>query len=587
VNRDLELLYDIYTRDFISLVEREEFYEHFINMAKSGKSEMSFMHRFVDKQIDVRWIEAIEACIIPLDTIIRNPRRFISQEEEIIPIELARKITTDSIKHLAQHTNMIAKVENDSVTPNRILNIYKEESYETYENRFIYTLLLNIQYFIDKRLNEMKSGATGQNVSSIHFTDEFENGKEIIKYSFEMTTQSPAFKLSANADLDADVTKMGKFERVERIRKILFDFQNSPVMKALSGCALVRPPIMRTNVIAKNPDFKKAKELWDFIETYREVGFNIEVTEHNEIPNERYIEDLFNTLAINYSLIKHHTKTESTMDYDKRKRIITPKLVERTFKEILEDVTLDIDVVKNIFVNQVEHVSAKRAAKENKILAVLDQVLKTEAARVKAVEDEIAARIIAEKKAEEARRKAEKKALERQIAREKALAAKKKAEEKARREKLLQKEKEKARKERELQREKARIEKERLLERERILKMKEKARLDREKERERLKAEKELQLEREKARKEREKQREKARREKEIALEKERARKERERLREKQRREKELALEKERARKERERLREKQRREKELQLEREKARKLKEKERNKKNANKS
>ena len=127
---DFELLYDIYTQDFISLVKGEDFYTEFMNKARSGNSEVSYMHRFIDKQIDLTWIEAIEEAIIPLDNIIRNPRRFIVQEEEIVNIELARKISPESIRHLAQHTNMIAKVEDDTVTPNRILNIFKEESFE-------------------------------------------------------------------------------------------------------------------------------------------------------------------------------------------------------------------------------------------------------------------------------------------------------------------------------------------------------------------------------------------------------------------------------------------------------------------------
>ena len=146
---DFEYFYNAYTQDFISLVQSEEFYTEFMNKAKSGTSEVSYMHRFIDKQIDLTWIEAIEDAIIPLDNIIRNPRRFIVQEEEIVNIELARKISPESIRHLAQHTNMIAKVEDDSVTPNQILNIFKEESFETYENRFIYTLLINLQYIYD------------------------------------------------------------------------------------------------------------------------------------------------------------------------------------------------------------------------------------------------------------------------------------------------------------------------------------------------------------------------------------------------------------------------------------------------------
>ena len=59
-------------------------------------------------------------------------------------------------------------------------------------------------------------------------------------------------------------------QRVERLRRILYDFQSSPLIKSLAGTALIRPPIVKTNVILKNPNFKKAVELWQFIERYNE-----------------------------------------------------------------------------------------------------------------------------------------------------------------------------------------------------------------------------------------------------------------------------------------------------------------------------
>ena len=356
---DFELLYNIYTQDFVSLVQDEDFYTEFMNKARSGNSEVSYMHRFIDKQIDLTWVEAIEDAIIPLDNIIRNPRRFIVQEEEIVNIELARKISPESIRHLAQHTNMIAKVEDDSVTPNRILNIFKEESFETYENRFIYTLLINLQYFISKRLKAIDDSVDGNNVTSILFKDNFKIGKENVKCSFEMTIDSPGFKMEGNL-LDVDPEKLSKFQRVERIKKILYDFQNSPLIKALHGTSLVRPPIMRTNVLQKNPDFKKAKALWDFIETYREAGFNVEVTETNEIPSETYLADLYSTMVLNYSLLKHHIGSEGEYEPQKKRKIITPQLIERTFFEVLDDLTFDIDVIQKIFNEQVAKSTKKR-----------------------------------------------------------------------------------------------------------------------------------------------------------------------------------------------------------------------------------
>ena len=85
-----------------------------------------------------------------LDNILRNPNRFIINEEEIVKVEQAKRITVDSIKHLAKHTSFIQEIDdNGDVKPSKVLNINKDESYNTYENRFIYTLINNMRTFVE------------------------------------------------------------------------------------------------------------------------------------------------------------------------------------------------------------------------------------------------------------------------------------------------------------------------------------------------------------------------------------------------------------------------------------------------------
>ena len=531
---DFNLLYDIYTQDFISLVKGEQFYTEFMNKAMSGSSEVSYMHRFIDKQIDLTWVEAIEDAIIPLDNIIRNPRRFIVQEEEIVNIELARKISPESIRHLAQHTNMIAKVEDDSVTPNKILNIFKEESFETYENRFIYTLLINLQYFISKRLKAIDESVNGNNVTSILFKDNFTIGKENVKCTFEMTIDSPGFKMDANL-LDVDPSKLSKFQRIERIKKILYDFQNSPLIKTLSGCSLVRPPIMRTNVLQKNPDFKKAKQLWDFIETYRESGFSVEVTETNEVPNELYLSELYSTMILNYAILKHHLGNEGEFEPQKKRKVITPQLIERTFLEFLDDLTFDIDVVQRIFNEQVAKSTKKRQKQEKEVLSVIDRALKIEKKRRDDIEKARLAKLEAER-LEKLRIKQEQK---------RKLEEEKRAKEQERLEKLRLKEEEKKRQEEaKLQREKERLERKAALERQ-----KEEEKKRREAERLKLQKEKEALAEKERQRKLKEQQKLKEQKARELAKQKEAERKRKEAEKLKAQREKLALAEKERQRK--------------------------------------
>ncbi|MBR2480732.1 MAG: hypothetical protein IKB56_05440, partial [Clostridia bacterium] len=73
-------------------------------------------------------------------------------------------------------------------------------------------------------------------------------------------------------------------ERVTHIKSIISDFLASPFSREMRTCALVRPPILRTNVILKNPDFKKALVLWQFIESVEKMDFTIDsVTETQEM----------------------------------------------------------------------------------------------------------------------------------------------------------------------------------------------------------------------------------------------------------------------------------------------------------------
>lgn len=73
--------------------------------------------------------------------------------------------------------------------------------------------------------------------------------------------------------LDPDT--LTKIERVAKIDRIITDFLSSSFAKSMRNSAPVRPPIMRTNVILKEPNFKKALTLWQFVETYQATaGFS-------------------------------------------------------------------------------------------------------------------------------------------------------------------------------------------------------------------------------------------------------------------------------------------------------------------------
>lgn len=271
-NKITREVYRQYADKIVSVLNKEGFYEQFKKRVDKGASSFKLAKKRLVQDISIDWIDTIEGILPNLDTIVRNPRKFIVQEEDIVDVSLARSISTESVKFLAQHTNMISKVDEKTgdVTPSKILNITKEESFEIYENRFIYTLLLKLKDFVTMRYDKIKKASATQDVLELDIESRFNLPSKKITYRTEYFAQ-----LSFDEVMRLDPDTLTKIERVAKIDRIITDFLSSSFAKSMRNSAPVRPPIMRTNVILKEPNFKKALTLWQFIETYQQsAGFS-------------------------------------------------------------------------------------------------------------------------------------------------------------------------------------------------------------------------------------------------------------------------------------------------------------------------
>lgn len=212
------------------------------------------------KVSDTSWIDMVEECIPYLDNIIRNPRRFIVQEENIVPIEKAKVVTEESIRHLAQHTSMIQEVQEDgTVIPLKLLNVYREETVDLYENRFIKSLVDNLYTFVTNKLEESDQKSYAKVNSEVTYKGIMKKKNEVVEINLQ---------LNSKKETDVDASKDGHSldERIEHIKDIVSAFKSSTFIKNLKESSPVRSPIRKTNVILKEPNFIKALELWEYLE---------------------------------------------------------------------------------------------------------------------------------------------------------------------------------------------------------------------------------------------------------------------------------------------------------------------------------
>lgn len=236
------------------------------NFNKRLNSNLSIAIDYDKVECDFEWLDRMEETIIYLDNILRNPNRFIVNEEEIVKIELARRITVESIKHLSRNTNFIQDYDQKTgdVRPSKILNINKDESYNTYENRFIYTLINNMRSYINLKKSHLQTSSSLKDFKNFDYQAQTVVGQEKVNININVDSKVMQKKDDGNKD--------GKtiLQRIEHLELQISDLTSSEVYKVLAKLHVgaVMSPIKKTNVILKNVNFQYALNLWNYMQEH-------------------------------------------------------------------------------------------------------------------------------------------------------------------------------------------------------------------------------------------------------------------------------------------------------------------------------
>lgn len=337
------------------------------------------VHTDVNKvETDFEWLEIMEDTVRYLDNILRNPNRFIVNEEEIVKVELARRITVESIRHLSKHTNFIQEIEdNGDVKPSKILNINKDESYDTYENRLIYTLIENMRNFLELKKKSLVTESTVKDLKKITFNGKSKIGSEQIFLDMTMTA-SLNEKNAPQGELPID-------KRIERLDSNITMLQNTDVYKILRKAHVARviPPIKKTNVILKNPNFQYAMRLWDYLQTH--VAENPKVFKSNKTyDDDGLLKEYFNnTFLLDYLAI--NTLNDNSNSHAKKQAIeeLTDKLIQRIVELNLD---LPVTTLKDTIAEKVAITRYKREAALSEINSIFENHINKYLERVENIE---------------------------------------------------------------------------------------------------------------------------------------------------------------------------------------------------------
>ena len=342
-------LYTSFSEQMEPIQEDSRYFRYLFEMAQASGTTIEQQREELVKVVDEEWISMIEDSLDAINTIIENPRRFITTEEEVVPVSLAKKISADSVRHLSQNTQFLAPSDDGGVHPTRILNVSTVETYDLYENRFIYHLIQRLLTFVDKRTDVIfwSTGNEIRNRFKMH--SKIDDAYEEIEYNVEMTVKNR----QSFAENDAD--NMDVFMRIDRVRRLVMALRGASFCQIMNGCSAVRSPIQRTNLIMKDPNYRKCYQLWQFMERYDKVGYNIDVQQQALAFDDEYMVQMYTNLINNYTVFKSLTDDERNLQEleSVHPEPVAPKFIKEIKEEQVDSPDLPDVEVRRVFVEEV------------------------------------------------------------------------------------------------------------------------------------------------------------------------------------------------------------------------------------------
>ncbi len=333
-----------------------QFYEAFYSCIENAKSplgdflfnelqqgEKTIYNKTVreTKIFDGNFLDVVIGAYPSLLKICRDPKKTLAYMQEVVAMEKAKKVDSESIRHLASHTQYIRDInEQNEVIPSKILSTYAEDNIGIYENRFIKSLINRVIVFLDTRLKLMDENLESISADEIRY-------KNNIKLSHRKIDLEMNIKIS-NEILDETQKARELFDKTKNALDKYRALKGTGLYQAVVKLKDVVPPIMKTNIILHNPDFKISYNLWLYIDRTTEVGYNVQSDEKTNDDDDVILNDFNHIGVFLINDLMHQRGIQSLEAFDGEKNVrelkhdditkyeLEPKDIKLSHQEISE-----------------------------------------------------------------------------------------------------------------------------------------------------------------------------------------------------------------------------------------------------------
>lgn len=350
-----------YMQDMLKSDFTHNYIEEALKDGDEGKD--SIFGKTNEKVIDMDWVIAIEETLPYIQKAIEEQGRFIKQAENVVRIKKAKKILT----------------------------VEREEGFAIYENRVLLTLIHKALVFVDDKYSKMKD-VPNDSYNNITMNRHLELNQQKLDFSVNYVNENHE---SLAEDLDVeDIESLSDFDRIRRIRQGLNECLATPLMKEIAKEPQVKPPLTQTNLLKESPNFKKAVELWSFLDTYKKQGFELVGEEYNGKMTDENKEDVYLAMEFQHFMMSITTNPalrkmlqekyeeenalakEEADRPEKVKEMVLEAQTEAVHKEEIEKLTAEITELKQKIAEQKQKIEEQA------------NIIKTQEGKIAALENE-------------------------------------------------------------------------------------------------------------------------------------------------------------------------------------------------------
>ena len=320
------------------------------------ESDFKFHSNYLGDVLDFEWLDRIEEACPNIDTVVRRAKFALVKVEETVRMDKSKNVTVESIKDLAKHTSFIDvyEPENGKVLPSKILNVRSDETFNIYENRFLYTLINCMDNFIYNKEQKLKD-LTVNDEKSLLYKAKSEIGSEKVDIELKISSL-----ICNSKDVDKKIREELKIllKRIKRVKEYISSWRRSEMYKALvkANVAYINPPIKKTNIILKNPNFQVAVRLWDYLRLY-DLNNNENIRDNLSREKNELIKYVDQSFLKTYCVLDSFSKLKSNQKN---------KMADYLVLLLLDEIENTIEILKSCGYDVSEDQLINMLLKENK-----------------------------------------------------------------------------------------------------------------------------------------------------------------------------------------------------------------------------